>query len=196
MIPSAAEIAYGVYGAWRLARLDPAGMNYLNRSIEGFWKSFFAAVLAAPAHALILWLQLANLTIAAGPLRLVVVESLIYAVSWLAFPFIMFYLTQTLDRAKEYQGFVVAYNWAQVVQLLVVLPVVFAIADDRLPGPIANLLYAGLLAAVLGYEWFIARTALALSGVGAAGVVALAFVVGATISRFGLAMIGATAPQP
>ncbi len=196
MIPSAVEIAYGLYGAWRLARLDPAGMNFLDRSLEGFWKSFFAAVLAAPAHVLILLLQLADLRISAGPLRVVVVESLIYVISWLAFPFVMFYLTQTLGRAKEYQGFVVAYNWAQLIQLLLVLPAVLVIAGNWLPGAIANLLYIGVLAAVLGYEWFIARTALALSGVGAAGVVALAFVLGATANRFGLAMIGATVAQP
>ena len=153
-------------------------------------------MLAAPAHALILLLQLADLRISAGPLRVVVVESLIYVISWLAFPFVMFYLAQTLDRAKEYQGFVVAYNWAQLIQLLVVIPAVLVIAGEWLPGPIANLLYIGVLAAVLGYEWFIARTALALSGGGAAGVVALAFVLGATANRFGLAMIGATVAQP
>lgn len=196
MIPSPVEIASGLYGAWRLARLDPAGVRFLDRSLEGFWKSFFAAVLAIPAHVVILLLQLAELEISAGPLRVVVVESLIYVISWLAFPFVMFYLTQTLDRAKEYQGFVVAYNWAQIIQLLVVLPAVLVIAGEWLPGPIANFLYIGVLVAVLGYEWFIARTALALNGGGAAGVVALAFVLGATANRFGLAMIGATVAQP
>ena len=69
------------------------------------------------------------------------------------------------------------------------------LAGGWLPNPIAYLLYFGMLAAVLGYEWFVARTALTLSGSGAAGVVALAFVLSATANRFGLAMIGATAVQ-
>lgn len=195
MIPSAVEISYGLYGAWRLARLDPAGMGFFDQSIEGFWKSFFAAVLVAPAHILIFLLQLAELKVSAGPLHIVAVESLIYVISWLAFPFVVFYLAQTLGRAREYRGFVVAYNWAQVIQLLLVLPVSLVVAGGWLPDPIAYLLYIGMLAAVLGYEWFIARTALTLSGSGAAGVVALAFVLAATANRFGLAMIGATAVQ-
>ncbi len=196
MIPSAAEIAYGLYGAWRLARLDPAGMNHFDRSLEGFWKSFFAAVLAAPAQILIFLLQLRELEISAGPLRVVVVQSLIYVISWLAFPLVMYYLTQSLDRAKSYRGFIVAYNWAHLIQLLLVVPAVLLIAGDGLPGPIAGLLHIGGLAAVLGYVWFIARTAQALPGLGAAGVVALAFFLDAAANRFGLAMIGATVPQP
>ena len=49
MIPSPLEIAYGIYGAWRLARLDVTGMEVFDRTVAGFWKSFFAAVLVAPA---------------------------------------------------------------------------------------------------------------------------------------------------
>ena len=43
MIPSLHEIFYGVFGAWRLFRLDPKAMAYFDNSVEGFWKSFFAA---------------------------------------------------------------------------------------------------------------------------------------------------------
>lgn len=196
MIPSAVEIAYGLYGAWRLARLDPAGMNFLDRSLEGFWKSFFAAVPVAPAHAVFFALKLAELETTAGLLRILAVQSLIYVITWLAFPLVMYYLAQTLDRDREYPGFVVAYNWAQVIQLLLVVPVSLVVASGWLPIPVASLLNIGMLAAVLGYEWFIARTAMALSGPGAVGVIALAYVLAATANLFGLAMIGATAPQP
>jgi hypothetical protein len=189
VIPRAAEIAYGLYGAWRLAHLDPAGMRFFDRSLEGFWKSFFAAVLVAPGYALILVLDSAELKPSAGPLGIVVVQSLIYVIIWVAFPLVMFYLAQALGRDNEYQGFVVAYNWAQVIQLLLVMPASLVVASDWLPDPIAYLLNIGVLAAVLGYEWFIARTALALSASGAAGVVALSFVLGVIAKLFGLAMI-------
>ena len=53
MIPSTTEIAYAFYGAWRLAHLDASGLKYFDTSLDGFWKSFFAAVLVAPAYALI-----------------------------------------------------------------------------------------------------------------------------------------------
>ena len=57
MIPSVTEIAYALYGAWRLARLDSGGMGYFDRSIAGFWKSFFAALLVAPGHILLLVIE-------------------------------------------------------------------------------------------------------------------------------------------
>ena len=40
----AAESATSLYGAFRLARFDPHGMNYFNAGPSGFWRSFWAAV--------------------------------------------------------------------------------------------------------------------------------------------------------
>ena len=50
-MPDREEVLGALYGAYRLARIDPAGMTYFNLSFEGFWRSFFAAVLVAPAYA-------------------------------------------------------------------------------------------------------------------------------------------------
>ena len=51
------EINSSIYGAWRLARRDPGGMNYMNLSVDGFWRSFIAIGLSAPAYILILLVQ-------------------------------------------------------------------------------------------------------------------------------------------
>lgn len=56
-MPKFSEIATALYGAYRLARLDPQGMQYFDLSIGGFWRSFFAAVLMAPFFALLILLQ-------------------------------------------------------------------------------------------------------------------------------------------
>ena len=42
------QIARGIRGALLLARFDARGMEYFDLSVEGFWDSFFGAVLAAP----------------------------------------------------------------------------------------------------------------------------------------------------
>ena len=47
---TAREVTAALYGSWRLARLDPGGMAYFNRTVEGFWNSFFAAVIVAPGY--------------------------------------------------------------------------------------------------------------------------------------------------
>ena len=82
-----AEIVRSVYGAWRLAHLDPAGMTYFDRTEEGFWRSFRVAILVAPAYALLIALDYA--TPSADPaapvatvslFRLVAIESIAYAI--------------------------------------------------------------------------------------------------------------------
>ena len=43
---TAREVSYGLFGAWRLAHLDRRGMEYFDTSIDGFWRSFWAAAWA------------------------------------------------------------------------------------------------------------------------------------------------------
>ena len=48
-MPDRQEVLSALYGAYRLAWFDVSGMTFLNLTVEGFWRSFFAAVLVAPA---------------------------------------------------------------------------------------------------------------------------------------------------
>ena len=59
-MPPKQEIVASLYGAWRLMRLDPTGMTYFNLSADGFWRSFFAAVIVAPAYVLFVVVGLAT----------------------------------------------------------------------------------------------------------------------------------------
>ena len=189
MIPSPLEIARAIYGAWRLAHLDPAGMNFLDRTVEGLWKSFFAAVLVAPGYLLLLLIDVSELELSAGPLRVLVVQLLIYVIIWVAFPLVMYAWAQNMGRAAEYPGFIVAYNWAQVVQMVLVLPASVIVAGHFLPDGMIPLVNLAVLLVLLGYEWFIARTALALGGPAAAGVIALAFFTGLIAKLIGMSMV-------
>jgi hypothetical protein len=53
VMPNQEEVLRSIYGAYRLAWLDRSGMSQLNLSVEGFWRSFFAAILVAPGYALL-----------------------------------------------------------------------------------------------------------------------------------------------
>jgi len=191
MIPAQA-VVQGLYGAYRLARLDPRGMSYLDRSIEGFWRSFFAAVVAAPAFVLLVVLE----TIAASTpeaetdwARVVLVEGIAYAIGWVAFPLAMFYVAEAIGRGGAYVGFVVAYNWAAVLQTAAYLLVAALTSGGALPPPLGDLLSLALILAILAYQWFIARTALNLGAHGAIGIVALDVVISLIITGVARAMV-------
>ena len=83
-MPSYRDIVYGIYGAFRLARLEAGAMSYFERTTAGFWKSFFAAVIVAPGFAIIIGYQLsqAEAGIEAGVLRIFLVQALAYVLGW------------------------------------------------------------------------------------------------------------------
>ena len=190
MIPRAAEVLEAIYGALLLARLEARGMVFFDRSVEGFWKSFFAAVLVAPFYLILLLLGFAHEAPEASPPQVVLVEAVAYVISWTAFPVVMYEVTRAIDKDAQYTGYIVAFNWAQVVQMAVLVPFGILQTLGLLPTTLATFLGLIVNFAVLGYEWFIARTALGLTGAGALGVVALAFALMLTIRAVAHGMVG------
>jgi hypothetical protein len=188
---SLTEIGPALYGAWRLARFDANGMNYFDRSLEGFWRSFRVAVLAAPFSALLIGLDLSSRTLGGGWFRIIAGESIAYIIGWVAFPLAAFYLIRAaylidmIDRRAQYLGFIVAYNWSQLIQLAVVLPAVIIAHSGILPVGIGQDVNFAAYVAVLIYEWFVVRTALSLPGFAAAGVVLIDVVFSLSISAAG-----------
>ena len=178
---SAREVAYGIYGAYRLAHLDPGGMTYFDTSVRGFWRSFYAALIAAPAYAIIVMLGTVDAVEAGQDLRgdglhLLLLESIGYVIEWFAFPLVMFHPCEGIGKQREYMGFIVAFNWAAVLQTALFLPVTAAASAGMLPGFIGPLVGFGTLALILLYQGYIARTALGIGPLAAAGVVAIGLV--------------------
>ena len=88
MIPDRVEVLHSLYGAWRLAMLDVSGMRHFNLSVEGFWRSFFAAVIVAPGYALLVVQRTLDRPEGYALGSTVVVESIAYVVAWAAFPIV------------------------------------------------------------------------------------------------------------
>ena len=197
MIPDRAEIYSSIYGAWRLARLDPSGMRFFSLTIEGFWRSFFAAVIVAPIYIYIRLIRpIARVQMPQQPLDAPVVEgeppvdagpNLVvdigaYVVGWAAFPVLMILLARLLNLSGQYVSFIVAYNWANVVQWAVfgvAATIAAALGAETGLGVVLNL---AALAAVLFYQWFVARTALLTSAYVAAGIVVIDVLLGLIIN--------------
>lgn len=174
---TAREASYSLFGAWRLAHLDPRGMEYFDVSVEGFWRSFWAAAIAGPIYAVVIALKLARQEIELDVLRFLLIEAIGYVILWTAYPLAAWYLIAALGRSNRYTGYIVALNWANVVQFALTLPVVTLIAADGLPAPLAGILRLAVLAAVLYYHYFIARTALEVDAPVAVGLVFTDFAV-------------------
>ena len=163
------ELVSAVYGAFRLAQFREDGMAYFNVTTAGFWRSFFAAVLVFPPI-FMLWAGSAEST---NTVHDGIIFILAYVIGWLAFPLAMVPVSELLDRDDRYIPYIVANNWASIPQTLLLIAVVVLRAGFGLSKELTGLLVLAAYAAIFAYMWFVARTALKISGFAAAGVVAL-----------------------
>lgn len=168
-----AEVARALQGCWRLARLDPAGMDFFDKTTTGFWRSFWVAFLVAPAYFLLRSYDVGETEIIVHPARHVAAEMIAYVIIWVAYPLALFYLTRLMDKAAGYVAYIVAYNWSHILQFAFFLPIL-ALMPDNPASPLAwGLFIMAANLVVFIYVGYIAKTALGITAMMAAGVVAL-----------------------
>jgi hypothetical protein len=178
------EVQLAVGGALRLARGDPRGLGFFDTSIDGFWRSFRAAVICYPFFLILLGFRVSTARWqAAGLMPIVIVETIGYVISWVAFPLLMLPLSRWLGREERFLPFMVAYNWSQVPQTALFVILAAGAASGLLPHAMEQLADFAAAVAVLLYEWYIARVALAVSSSQAVPVVLLDLVLGSVLSR-------------
>ncbi len=172
-MPSLAEVHRALYGAALLAKFDRDGMNAFGTEAEDAARSFFAAVIVAPMY--LVWVLLYGDGYPEDTpfIFAFVFECLAYAVGWMIFPLVIWYLSPVLGCRDRFFHFLAAYNWAAVVQnaLFMGTDLLFWVigAPDMARGFFGLILFAY----VLMYGWFVARHGLGLPGGPAATVVAL-----------------------
>jgi hypothetical protein len=175
------DVRTALQGAWRLARLDRGGMANFDRSEAGLWRSFSVYAIIFPAFLLLLALHLdetqTNLP------RLFLVESIGYVISCAAFPLLMLPVARFLGREHLWADFIIAYNWAQILEYILFLVTEGFAGSGILPDALAIGIAPTVFIAVLLYEWFIARVALDVGAAAATMVVLLNLVFGLLVSR-------------
>lgn len=177
MIPSRQEIAYRVYGAWRLARLDAGGAQYFDAAPEAALRSFFAAVLVGPAFLATLLLLAPREPYEANPLAIGLVIVLGYSLLWTVYPVIVHRICQVIDREQAFFRYLGADNWASIIGYHFQLAVLLLVIGGVVPAALAPLVQLAMHAYLLVYSWFIVRSCLDVTGPAAAGFVALQFAV-------------------
>jgi hypothetical protein len=178
------EVQTAVVGTLRLAVGDRRGLGLFDTSIDGFWRSFRAGVICYPLYLLLVGFRVkAAQWEASGVAPILIVETIAYVITWVAFPLLILPVARQLRRDDRFLAFMVAYNWSQIPQTVVVVLVVLDGATGLLPASEAS--FAGLLAiiATLVYEWYIARVALAVTGAQAALVVIIDLLLNTAMGR-------------
>ena len=178
-MPSLAEVGRGIYGAWRLMLFDAGGMAYFDTSIDGFWRSFFAAVVVAPAYVVFVVVGLTTAEAeVVDPAWAALVKGGAFVVSWVVFPAAAVFVTRLLGVTGRYIPLIVAYNWSNVPPLLILLPAEMLAASGSGIGETVGTL---ALLFILVYEWFVVRVALGVAGFTAVGIVVFDVVLGLII---------------
>jgi hypothetical protein len=111
---SRTEIAHGVSGAWRLMWGDGGGLYMLDRTREGFWRSFRVALLIAPLQVFCSLIVYQHVDTIASDNLIILTESLSYIIGWTAFPVVLLEIARRAGWSQHYIGAVVAMNWANV----------------------------------------------------------------------------------
>jgi hypothetical protein len=170
-MPSLDEIKRALEGAWLIARRDPGAMSRFDLTVDGFWASFFAAVVAAPGYFFLVADDYARRGPGAHLGEVVLIEVLAYAVVWIAFPVMALLLTQALGLGQRYVPLVVAANWGSVLQ--VALLVAVTLVGGLLPEGAGTVLKLTAKLLALVYQWLVIRTALETTGLVATGFIAV-----------------------
>ena len=158
------EATRSVFGAFRLALGDRRGMAFFERTPDGALRSFFAAVIVLPVHAVFSALRLESIAAEVPTLRLLMVEALFYVIAWTLFPVVMISICRVLQRSACYVDFLVAYNWAGVIAIVLHLPLLTFSLTGSVPTPAVAWIGLATFAIALTYEWYILRTALMING--------------------------------
>ena len=160
-MPDRQEVLSSIYGAYRLARFDPNGLSFFNVSVDGFWHSFFAAVLVAPGYVILISQGLLGAPDGYPPWAFVVhVTS--YLVSWMIFPLVALVVADMLKLGHRFTPLVVAVNWSSVIEVGGFLLAITLAAI--LPAGPGGMIVLAVTIGIIVYQWFVIRTALQTTG--------------------------------
>ncbi len=164
----ARETIRSLHGVWRILLRDPAAMSYFNTSLEGYWRSFFAAVLILPFYVYLVQVDAAvSGKAVADPFRRWLIEASAYALQWTLWPLIAFHATKRIGCGDRYVHYIVAYNWAQPILFVpFFLLIGFVMPNSK---AIAAQFYGLVWLAVVAFEWFLTWKVLQISALRAAG---------------------------
>ena len=184
---SRAEFSAALHGVRGLVRFDAKALAFFNATHDGFWRSFWAAAILAPFAAITVARQ-AVLDPPDSLWRFIAFEVIGYVMGWLAFPLVMVRVADLLGRRDRYFHYMVALNWFHLVEIAFAGPVLVLGLLGIIPPIGEEVLSLFVFAALLGYEWFIAKHGLKVEGPTAAALVIIDLLLSILIDRIAASM--------
>jgi len=125
-MPSAENIQLYLTGAWRMMMGKADGLRLLDLTVDGFWNSFFAIVIALPAL-VVGWVAAANelsqlVGISGSKLSIVVRFAVIDLATWVLPLVVLAAVASRAGIADRFVHLVVASNWASALIVWIMLP--------------------------------------------------------------------------
>jgi len=170
-------------GAWRLLWGDADGLEDFDLSDVGFQRSFWAIMVAfvlllpnfaADHHAGVSFAAQAENVKFDMPLSVyLATEVTVNVIGWAVFLILMVPVARAFGVSARYSRYVIAYNWMNLLTVILVLPLAALELLGFVSWDLALLAQLLLGLIFLVYSWFVAKIALGLKGLDAAAVVAL-----------------------
>ena len=190
---------HSLYGAWRLAHFDPEGMAFFDISESGFWRSFQAALVGLPIFVILSVLEkhlrvLAIEIIAPGEVINVqnyyLLQVLDYIVTWPAFALTMIPICRLSRLDERYAALVISYNWARVMTIVILIPPYLLLVVSGGLNILVGLLTFVASVFVLGYQWFVVKTAIGGSKLTAVAIVIIDILLAGIVSYIMTSLFG------
>lgn len=183
----------GFYATWRIGLRDPRAISWIDDSIPGVWKSFFAAVLVAPYYAITTWLHLPQeIPDSISLPTLISVEAICYILSWLVFPLLVHSFCQITHREYVFRRFLAALNWSTLVQVVVLLPITLLDTTQIVPQDWLDSLFLAVGLLLYVYLGMIVHDTLKVPAIAIAGIVACGILIDIALLALGNNILGIT----
>lgn len=192
------EIQKNLSGAWRLMLGKPDGLRLLDLTADGFWNSFFAILIAAPAL-IVGWVGVSG-ELALQPMvdasrfSIVLRLALIEIGAWIL-PLVAFALVaRRVGVGDRFVHYVVASNWTSAIIAWVMLPA--ALAHMLLPAAqsFTTLLSLLLFTLTMVFSWRMTNAAIGKGAAVGTAVFAGMFVTSLIVLFALQSMLGLYAP--
>ena len=165
--PSINEVTGYITGIFELMRGEPAGLNHLDLTTSGFWRSFWALVYALPAY-FFFWVQDRNLQMLAEPewepgAGFFVKAAISYGLSIACALIAVAVASRPLGMSDRFAQWVIATNWLSLPVSYILAAVGLAAYSVSGPEGSAPLMMIVFLAALV-VSWRVYRSALGGDG--------------------------------
>ncbi len=172
-------------GLMRVLRGDAKGLDLMGAGSRAGWIASFLVpgILLAPAYGWMTLRRLADIEFEPEFGPTFAIEAIGYVIGWTAFPVLSHTICQRLGKPEAWYGYVVAYNWANILQIAFYVPAALLGTFEGMP-PLP-LFLVGVIAvtAAIAIHFRVARVVLEIAPVQALMLVAVDLAVGQIVSR-------------